>query len=131
VLNLDWKVIRTSATAGLLIVFPATILSAWLVDDSNSGGWAFVFFAITMLGFAIAGFGAGRLRTDTPMIHGLAAAWATWAVIQAFGVIRRLATGDEISWLALPMTALIASAVGVAGAVFADWSRRNIGNQAL
>lgn len=131
VLNLDWHVVRTAATAGLLLLVPAAIGAALLVDESNRGLWSFLFFAVTMLGFVIAGFGAGRLRTDTPMVHGLAAAWAAWAVIQAFGVIRRLAAGEEITWLALPLTALIAAAAGVAGAIFADWSRRNIGDRKI
>lgn len=131
VLNLDWKVVRTAATAGLILLVPAAIGSEFLVDESNRGLLSLLFFSLIILGFVIAGFGAGRLRTDTPMVHGLAAAWAAWAVIQAFGVIRRLASGEDITWQALPMSALIAATCGVAGAVFADWSRRNVGEQRL
>lgn len=124
--NLDWAAIRHAATGGLVVLVPAAILTEIFVDGSSGGALAFLFFAITMFGFATAGFGAGRLRSDRPMVHGMIAALAAWAVIQAFGVIKLLIAGDDITWLALPLTALIASSAGVAGAVFADWSRRKL-----
>lgn len=125
--RLDWTVIRTAATAGLLVVIPAAVLAELLVGDTDeTSGWQLLFFAITLLGFVIAGFGAGRLRSDTPMAHGAAAAAVTWVVVQVFGTARRLLADEPVSWLALVFAAMLAVTAGIAGGAFADWFRRRI-----
>lgn len=126
--NLDFTVIRTAATAGLLVIVPSTILAELVNDDTANGGprrlLAFLFLALTLLGFMIAGFGAGRMRSDTPMAHGIVAAVLCWAVVQGFGILKRLAQGDDIPWVALPVLAIVAATCGLFGALFADWYRR-------
>lgn len=122
--KIDWLTIRTSATAGLIIIIPAAVLSAVLVGEGGSRGWSILFILIILLGFFIAGFGAGRLRDDTPMMHGSLAAMTCSVVVQVFGAIRRLAAGDPISPIQYPLILMIAASVGVAGALFADWSAR-------
>ena len=126
--KLDFTVIRTAATAGLLVIVPSTILAELFGGNSSGGGarrlLAFLFFALTLLGFMVAGFGAGRLRSDTPMAHGIMSALLCWAVVQGFGVLKRLAQGDDIPWVALPVLAIVAATCGLFGALFADWYRR-------
>jgi hypothetical protein len=125
--HLDWTVIRTAATAGLIVVIPAAVIAELVLGDTDAtSGWRLVFFAITLLGFVIAGFGAGRLRSDTPMAHGATAAAVTWAVVQVFGTARRLAAGESVSWLAIVFAAMLAITAGIAGGAFADWFRRRI-----
>ncbi len=122
--KIDWLTIRTSATAGLIIIIPAAVLSAVLVGENGSPGWSILFVFAILLGFFIAGFGAGRLRDDTPMMHGSLAAMACYVVVQIFGSIRRLAVGDPINPISYPLILMIAATVGIAGALFADWSAR-------
>ncbi len=124
---IDWRVIRTSATAGLMLIVPAALLSALLVGEDRRPGLGFIFVSIILLGFIIAGFGAGRLRSDTPMIHGALAAFACYAVVQIFGTLRILITGGDINLATYPMSAILASFCGVAGALFADWYGRRSG----
>jgi hypothetical protein len=125
--RLDWTAIRTAAIAGLLVVIPAAVLAHFVVGETGPGsGWGVVFFAVTLLGFVIAGFGAGRLRSDTPMAHGAAAAAVTWAVVQVLGTARRLAVGEPVSWLGLAFALMLAVSAGIAGGAFADWFRRRI-----
>lgn len=107
-----------------MIVIPAAILSAVFVDNSSANLWSFLFAFIVLLGFFIAGFGAGRLRNDTPMMHGSIAAMACYLVVQLFGTVRRIAQGDSINLVSYPLMLMIAATCGVAGAVFADWSAR-------
>jgi hypothetical protein len=125
--RLDWTVIRTAATAGLIVVIPAAVLAQIFAGEPGErSGWGFLFFAVTLLGFVIAGFGAGRLRSDTPMAHGATAAAATWAVVQLFGTVRRLVVGEPVSWLGLVFALMLAVAAGIAGGAFADWFRRRV-----
>lgn len=107
-----------------MVVIPAAVLSALVVNDDTSRLWSILFMALIFLGFFIAGFGAGRLRNDTPMMHGSAAAMVCYAVVQVFGTIRRVAQGESINLASYPLMLIIAATCGIAGAVFADWSER-------
>ena len=119
--------IRTAATAGLLVVIPAAVLAEVLVGRPAEGSaLSLLFFTVTLLGFVIAGFAAGRLRSDTPMAHGAAAAGVTWAVVQVFGTARRLLGGEDVSWVAIAFAAMLAVSAGIAGGAGADWFRRRV-----
>ncbi len=108
----------------MMIVVPSAILATLLVSDGSSTAWSLLFGVLTLVGFIVAGFGAGRLRSDTPMAHGAAAAVVAYAVLQVFGLVRRLAAGDSINWLSYPLTALLAATMGIIGALFAEWYGR-------
>ncbi len=120
----DWTVIRSSATVGLLVVVPAALISDLLFDRTDALWLALLFAIVTLLGFIAAGYAAGRQRTDIPMSHGALAAVVCYAVVQAFGTIKRLVADEEINVIAYPFIAMIALTCGMAGALFADWHLR-------
>ncbi len=122
--KIDWLTIRTAATAGLIIIIPSAILSTVLIGENGSFAWSALFAFLILLGFFVAGFGAGRLRSDTPMMHGSIAAMSCYAVVQIFGIGRRLVAGESINPVSYPLFLMIAATCGIAGAVFADWSAR-------
>lgn len=122
--NLDWSLVGAAAARGLVIIVPAAIISALMFDEGNDSNLAFLFGFVVMIGFVVAGYSAGGRRSDTPMMHGAAAALACYVIVQLFGFLRRLASGDDINLLRYPMLALFAATFGVAGGVFADWNRR-------
>lgn len=122
--NLDWNVIRSAAATGLLIIVPAAVVSALIFDENSDSSWAILFGFVVLTGFVTAGYLAGAKRSDTPMMHGAAAALACYVVVQLFGLLRRLAAGDDINLISYPVSALFAATFGVAGGVFADWNRR-------
>ncbi len=85
-----------------------------------------MFGVLVLFGFMTAGYGAGRLRTDTPMMHGALAAVACYVVVQAFGIVTSLARGNSLSPDKYILTVLLAAVMGVAGGLFADWYRRRL-----
>lgn len=107
-----------------MIIIPSAVLSAILVGEDGSVLWSALFIFLIVLGFFIAGFGAGRLRNDTPMMHGSVSAMVCYAIVQLFGTARRVAAGDSINLMSYPLFLMIAASCGIAGAVFADWSER-------
>ena len=117
--SLDWTIIRTAATGGLIIIVPGAILSRLAFDDGPRAA-AWLFFVLVLLGFGVAGYVAGRLRQDTPMLHGSISALLAFAVAQVFGIVSAVARGDSISWIAIPLTALLAAMMGVAGSLASD-----------
>lgn len=106
------------------MVIPATIVTNLVLDDSSTDAWSYLFGLITLFGFATAGYAAGRARNDTPMMHGAAAAFVCYAVVQVIGAISLLARGESINPLRYPFSALLAATMGVAGGLFADWYHR-------
>ena len=124
VVAIDWIVIRSAVIAGLLVLVPAIVVLTLVLDDSSATFWIYVFGLIMVFGFATAGYGAGRMRSDTPMIHGAVAGFGCYVVIQTFGALFRLLRGDEINPLQYPFLAMFSAALGASGALFADWYRR-------
>lgn len=116
----DWTIVRTAATGGLIIIVPGAFIAAQLFDGSRPQGWAWLFLALILGGFAVAGFIAGRLRSDTPMAHGALSALVAFVVAQGFGIVVTLNRGGSISWISIPLTALLAVSMGVAGALVSD-----------
>ena len=121
---IDWVVIRSAVLAGLLVLIPAIVVLTLILDDSASSAWIYLFGLILVFGFLTAGYGAGRSRNDTPMIHGAIAGLGCYVLIQAFGTISRLVRGEDINPLQYPFLAMFSAALGTSGALFADWYRR-------
>lgn len=122
--RLDWTVVRTAATGGLIIIVPGAF-GAGVLLDGGPRAVAWFFLAVAVAGFALAGVIGGRLRTDTPILHGGVGAALAFVVAQAIGIALVLGRGDSVSWVAIPLTGLIAVAAGVAGALGNDaWHRR-------
>ncbi len=119
---IDWTVIRSSALAGLMIIVPAALVSQWLA--SGDGAWPFLFLLVVLIGFVVAGFGAGFLRSDTPMKHGAISAIAAYVVVQTVFAVVRLARGEDLNPITYPLLALMAGSFGLLGGLFGDWHRR-------
>ncbi len=124
VVAIDWIVVRSAALAGLFVLVPSIIVLTLVLDDSASSGWIYLFGLLLVFGFLTAGYGAGRARSDTPMIHGAIAGLSCYVVIQLFGAISRLVRGETINPLQYPFLAVFSAALGASGALFADWYRR-------
>lgn len=122
---IDWRTIRTSALAGLMVIVPAALLSELVVGDEGGRPLlGFLFVAVIVIGFVIAGFGAGRLRNDTPIMHGVVAAISCYAVVQILGLIKRLVVGDDINIASYVVSAILAGFCGASGALFAERMQR-------
>lgn len=121
--KLDWTVIRTAATAGLLVIVPGAFLASVVFDD-GPGSWAWLFLAVILVGFGLAGYVAGRLRSDTPIAHGLASGLLCFVVAQVVGMVLTLSQGETITWVAFPLTALLAAFLGTGGALLSDLVHR-------
>ena len=121
---IDWDVIKTATLAGLFVLVPAIVVLTVVLGDNAATVWIYLFGLILVFGFLTAGYGAGRSRSDTPLMHGALAGFACYVAIQLFGVISRLIRGDSINPWQYPFLALFAASLGASGALFADWYRR-------
>lgn len=117
--KLDWTVIRTAATAGLLVIVPGAFLTSVVFRDGPAA-LSWLFLGLILAGLGLAGYVAGRLRSDTPILHGIVSALLCFLVAQAFGIVLTLARSESITWVAIPLTALLAGFFGAAGALLSD-----------
>ncbi len=118
--QVDWTIVRTAASAGLLLLVPGALVAGRVADGRSVGGWAWLFLALVIAGFTLCGLVAGRLRSDTPMLHGALGAAVAFVFAQLFGTVVNLAGGGSVDWAAIVLTAPVALAAGVGGALLGD-----------
>jgi TRAP-type C4-dicarboxylate transport system permease small subunit len=119
---------RGTITA-LVVVLPAGVLNQYLVDsgDIDSASPAtFLFWVLILFGGAAGGWAVIRLSPQARVSYAAAAGGAAYVVVQLIGVVRRLISGDPISWLAFPLLALLMATCGMLGGMLAKrWMRQN------
>jgi hypothetical protein len=75
--DVRWRVVARGAVVGFSVIVPVTVLHAVLdheIRDFDDSGWRSVLYLFILGGFLAAGWVAGRLREDTPFMHGALAA---------------------------------------------------------
>lgn len=105
------------------MIIPAAFLSSVVFQD-GAAGWVWLFLVLILIGFTVAGYVAGRLRPDTPMLHGALGGLLAFVVAQVFGLVVTLSQGESVVWIAIPLTALLAVCLGVAGSLLSDLVHR-------
>jgi cadmium resistance protein CadD (predicted permease) len=121
------KAVAVGAGVALAVCVPAAILAqvlddAGTVDDDSS--WLLVLFGVILVGMGIGGFVAANRRLDAPLTNGAVAALAAYLLVQTIGAVRLLATGGDVTWIAIPFFALLSSAAGMTGGLVADHRAR-------
>ncbi len=101
-----------------------------MLFSSGPVALVWLFFGLILFGFGLAGYLAGRLRNDTPLAHGAASGLLAFLVAQFFGIVATLARGAEVNWVAIPLTALLAISMSVAGALLSDVVHRRVARAA-
>ena len=122
------RAVATGAGVALAICVPAAILAQVLdqagsVDDDSS--WLLVLFGVILLGMGTGGYVAANRRLDAPLSNGAVAALAAYLLVQTIGAVRLLASGDDVTWVAIPFFALLSAAAGMTGGLVADHRARH------
>lgn len=119
----DVRSVAVGTGVALAIAVPAAILAqaldeAGTVDDNSS--WLLVLFAVVLFGLGAGGYVAASRRPDAPLTNGALAALAAYVLVQTIGAVRLTASGETVTWAAIPFFALLSAAAGVAGGLLAD-----------
>ena len=77
-------------------------------------------FVPFLIGFALAGWVAGRAAPGYPYSNGALAALVGFAVLQAIAVLAQLADDKTVKWGEIVATALLASGAGMTGGLLAE-----------
>lgn len=123
--RIDGTAVGLAALVGTVVLLVGAGVSAAL-DSSLSRGSSWLYLAWALVGFTAAGVAAGRIRTDTPVLHGILGGLGAAGVVLVFWTLvrfRELPDGDVVVQT-LPITALLAATGGAAGGLLADALRR-------
>ncbi|MCB1005240.1 MAG: TIGR04086 family membrane protein [Acidimicrobiales bacterium] len=120
--RLDGRAVLLGGVVALAIAVPPAVLAQVQSDrDALEGSnWVLVLFAVVLLAFVVGGYVAADRADGDPLAHGAVAAVAAFVVVQGYGVLRRLADGDEIRWLGMLFALLLAGSCGTVGAILAS-----------
>lgn len=124
---IDLRAIVVGALVALAVAVPAAILAQVLdeadaVDDDST--WLMVLFVVIIAGMVVGGYVAAARRPDAPLSNSALSALCAYLLVQTIGAIRLLASGDDVTWVAIPFFALLSSASGMAGGLLADHRAR-------
>lgn len=110
--NLNLGAIARGAAVTAVFAVPAGIAQN-LIDRESS--LSFALFLVVVLALGVGGWVAGREAPDRALTHGGLAALTVYVVVQAFGIVLRLARGEAVTWVSIPLVALLAGSCGVIG----------------
>ena len=119
---MDWSAVRSGASVAIAVTL-VTLIVVELIDATvgidRRSNWVFLFYGIALGGLVAGGRTAGRQQPDAPVIHGLAAALAAFAVAAGLGTAARLLAGRDADPVALTFNALMAASAGILGGLLA------------
>lgn len=124
---LDVRAVLSGAVVALVIAVPPAVLAQIESDrDALEGSnWVLLLFAVVLAGFVVGGAVAARRGPSNPLLNGAAAALLAYAVVQGYGIVRRLGDGDDIRWLGMVFAALLAASCGTVGAIVGTIRQRS------
>lgn len=124
--RLDPRAVLVGAAVSLAIAVPPAVLAQIQSDrDALEGSnWVLILFAVVLAAFVVGGYVAAKRAAAEPLTNGAVAALLGYVLVQGYGIVRRLADGDEIRWLGILFAALLAASCGTVGAILATARRR-------
>jgi hypothetical protein len=114
--SLDRAALRDGMGVAALGAVPFGVV-AQLVGGGEASGTAGALLVTAVVASLVLGAGvaAWRQTAGRPLTHALVTALATFAVIQAVGIVRRLVVGDPVHWSRIVSSAVVSLAAGLIG----------------
>ena len=114
--SLDRAALRDGVSVAALGAVPFGIVAQFLGGDDASGSTR-ALLVLAVVGALVLGAGvaAWRQTQGRPLTHALVTALATFAAIQAVGIVRRLVVGEPVHWSRIASGAVVSLAAGLAG----------------
>jgi putative membrane protein (TIGR04086 family) len=117
--GLDPKAIAIGALVAAVITVPVSLLA----PENRDSTLNLILYVIIIAGLVLGGFAAGRQAPDFALSNGALAPLVMFLVVQGFGVIRNLASGDRVNVFAIIFNALLATSCGAVGGAIANRAR--------
>lgn len=123
--RLSGLVLARGAATGLLIALPAAFANSVLADQTPKPRGAInLSFLLVFVGFALAGWLAGREAPGQLAKHGALAALVAFVPVEVIAVLGRLDRGVGISVFSIVFVGLLAACMGTLGAAVGGRNRK-------
>jgi hypothetical protein len=117
--RIDWAALWAGVIVAVVVCVPAALIGQALDDsgaNDNPSGAALLLVFVVLAGLvAGAAISAQRQDVGAPLVHGIAAALVAFALVQGIGIVRQLATSEDISWGGVLSSALLSMVAGSVG----------------
>jgi hypothetical protein len=131
--RIDWPALWAGVIVSVVICVPAALIGQGLdengANDDPSGGallLVFVVLAGLVIGAAIA---AQRQDVGAPLVHGIAAALLSFALVQGVGLVRQFAVSEDVSWGGILSSALLSMVAGSVGGLIGARLQHHAGQE--
>jgi hypothetical protein len=117
----------------VVICVPAALIGQALDDNSaneDPSGAALLLVFVVLAGLVIgAAIAAQRQDVGAPLVHGIAAALVSFALVQGVGILRQFAVSEDISWGGILSSALLSMVAGSVGGLIGARLQRHAGQE--
>ena len=126
--RLDRHALEQGASVAVMFALPFGVAAAIVSNERR--GLAAVLAVLALIGLLLgAGVAAWRQDRGTPYTHGLLTAVGVFVVIQAIGVVRRLAAGDPLHGSRIVSGLLLSAFAGIVGGLMGSWAIKPSGDE--
>ena len=119
------RLVALGAGVALAVALPAALvaqLADALSDDTDLPAIAYPLVVVVLVGMGIGGWAVGRRTRAGAVPNAAAAGLVAIALVQALGIVRRVAADEPVAWGTVPVVVLVAVGLACGGAVLAGRS---------
>ncbi len=131
--RIDWPALWAGVIVAVVICVPAALIGQALDDNGaneNPSGAALLLVFVVLAGLVIgAAIAAQRQDVGAPLVHGIAAALVSFALVQGIGILRQFAVSEDISWGGILSSALLSMVAGSVGGLIGARLQRHAGQE--
>lgn len=117
---LEPAAIGRGTLVGVAAVVPLGLLQV-LAPSGSAVVW--LLLGLILVAMGVAGRTAALAAPANPLSHGAVAAASTFLVVQSVNVVLRVARGDDVAWVGIPLVLGVCTSCGALGAWVAVWRR--------
>ncbi|MCC5951322.1 MAG: hypothetical protein JJU45_04425 [Acidimicrobiia bacterium] len=103
---------------GVALVVPLGLLQGLAPAGS---GVVWLLLGLILVAMGVAGRTAALAAAANPLSNGALAAAGTFAVVQSANIVLRIARGDDIAWVGIPLILGVCTSCGAIGAWLTMW----------
>jgi hypothetical protein len=119
--ELDRQAIVRGMVVAAIIAIPFALIGLGASDDNDLGWAGWISVIGVLFGLALGAFAAAReQRVGAPLTNAIVTAVAVYVVVQALGILKRVATDEDLHWSKYLSSLLLSIVAGTVGGLLAS-----------
>jgi hypothetical protein len=119
--ELDRQAIVRGMVVAAVIAIPFALIGLGLSDENDLGWAGWISVLGVLFGLVLGAFAAAReQRVGAPLTNAIVTAVAVYVIVQAIGIVKRLATDEDLHWSKYLSSLLLSIVAGTVGGLLAS-----------